>query len=464
MRKPDHTQDSKSATLLLHGPAHLTVDGSVVKLRRKGLALLYYLAVEGPTRRERLADVLWGHGRALQNLRVELHRLKDSLEPLGLEPFADGGDPLSLAGVRLERNTVTGTVMDGLDDVSPEYQEWLEQQRSRDSQSADNRIRASLVEDLARSIDAPYVLVLAGEPGSGRRLVAKDLAARLDLPFVEGCTGSGPALHYVVAGDASCADVAATIEADRRSVWVLQRSVFGEDEDVVVRLRASFPPERMRFVTLEPLAWWDAKHALPDDMTFVEGARLFLASGGNQRYLAELLKLRAMVEPGAPLPVPLSLRAAFALEARRLGEDARHALEKASILRGTLSREVLNAVGAVAHLDELERNGWLAFDGAGWRFASELSRRMLEGQLREGTKRRLHGEVAEALERQGFASLATYHRGRSGGDLPRAFQQSRHSSTDTVPVTTHVGVGRELWLDDATAEGTSVQVDGDRVV
>ncbi|WP_337845836.1 hypothetical protein [Thermus sp.] len=46
-----------------------------MRVRRKGLALLYYLALEGPTRRALLADLLWGHGAALQNLRVELHAL-----------------------------------------------------------------------------------------------------------------------------------------------------------------------------------------------------------------------------------------------------------------------------------------------------------------------------------------------------------------------------------------------------
>ena len=473
MRKTITATDHRPAILTLRGPALLTVDQKAVKLRRKGLALLYYLAVEGPTRRERLADVLWGHNRALQNLRVELHRLKDSLEPFGIEPFSDGSDPLTLSGVKLEAATganrgpdsadAADIMFDGLDDISPEYQEWLERQRAAALHLVDGHARTALVDELAHTITPPYVLILAGEPGSGRRSVAMDLAGRLGLPFVDGCSGSGPAVRYVVAEDASCSDVAAAIERDDSCVWVLQRSLFGEDEDVVLRLRAAVPPERMQFRTLEPLDWWSVKSTLPDDVKFIEGARLFLASGGNQQYLSELLELRKMVGPGSTLPVPLRMRAAFALEARKLGDGARHALERASIHRGSLSRELLTAVGATTHLEELERNGWLTFQGVGWRFTSELSRRMLEGQLREGTKRRLHAEVAEALEKRGVTVEASYHRNLSLGTTSYDDAATTNDLEHREPAITHVGVGRERWLDDGVINGHSIRLDGDRV-
>lgn len=467
MTKTATIMKGRQALLAVHGPARLTVDAKPVKLRRKGLALLYVLAVDGPTRRERLAEILWGHTRALQNLRVELHRLKDALSPLGIEPFADGSDPLSLAGVMLDRAapkpTGTSVLLEGLDDISPEFQEWLDRLRDTDAQQAGSHARTALVDELARTITTPFVLVLAGEPGSGRRAVAQDLAGRLGLPFVDGCSGSGPALRYVIADDTTCSDIATTVSNDTDSVWVLQRSLFGEDENVVLQLRATIAPDRMRFTTLEPLDWWSVKSTLPEDVSFLEGARLFLASGGNQQYLNELLELRAMVEPGTPLPVPLRMRAAFALEARRLGDGARYALERASIHHGSLSREVLTAVGAAPHLEELERNGWLAFNGSGWRFSSDLSRRMLEGQLREGTRRRLHAEVADALEKLGATTDAAHHRALSLGTLPghRGAPASDHGR-DT-PSVTHVGVGRELWLDDTVSTGSSVRVDGDRV-
>lgn len=80
--------------LMLWGPARLEHQGHEVKLQRKGLAILYYLALEGPTRREVLADLLWGHSAASQNLRVELYRLSQALSPLGFTAFAPGEDPL----------------------------------------------------------------------------------------------------------------------------------------------------------------------------------------------------------------------------------------------------------------------------------------------------------------------------------------------------------------------------------
>lgn len=461
------------AVLAQSGPARLTVDKTVVNVRRKGLAILYYLAVEGPTRRDHLAEILWGHGRARPNLRVELHRLKDTLAPYGIEPFASSGDPLALTGVVLERTIDSGTTaslgaavdstLDGLDDISPEFQEWLERRRNTTDHATGRHARTALVDELVRTIVPPYVLILAGEPGSGRRAVARDLAAQMGLPFVDGCAGSGAAVRYVVPDDSTCSDVATAIERDDACVWVLPRSLFGEDEAIVLRLRAVMPPDRLRFKTLEPLDWWSVKAMLPKDVTFPEGARLYLASGGNQQYLHELLELRTMGGPGAPLPVPLRMRAAFALEARKLSDGARHSLERASLHRGTLSRDVLSAVGASTHVEELERNGWLTYDGGGWRFASEVSRRMLEGLFREGSRHRIHDEIAVALEGLGAASEAAYHRSLSTGEPMRADSASEVDNRNRTPTIVHVGVGQERWLDDAATEGTSVRIDGDRV-
>ncbi|MFX7589816.1 hypothetical protein ABTJ68_19090, partial [Acinetobacter baumannii] len=79
--------------LPLFGRARVVFQGRELRVSRKGLALLYYLALEGPTSRARLADLLYGHGSALQNLRVELHRLGQAF---GREVFPKGQDPLSL--------------------------------------------------------------------------------------------------------------------------------------------------------------------------------------------------------------------------------------------------------------------------------------------------------------------------------------------------------------------------------
>ncbi len=65
--------------LRLLGTPRLLAGERSVKLRSlKSYALLAYLALEGPTAREQLAELLWAsaHGRA--NLRVELHRIEQA--------------------------------------------------------------------------------------------------------------------------------------------------------------------------------------------------------------------------------------------------------------------------------------------------------------------------------------------------------------------------------------------------
>lgn len=118
--------------LMLWGPARLEHQGREIKLQRKGLAILYYLALEGPTRREVLADLLWGHSAASQNLRVELYRLSQVLSPLGFTAFAPGEDPLRLPSlVFLDRTPGPGLPLEGLEEVSTEFRAWLEGQRSQ---------------------------------------------------------------------------------------------------------------------------------------------------------------------------------------------------------------------------------------------------------------------------------------------------------------------------------------------
>ena len=61
------------------GPPRLLRDGRPIPLRsRKSYALLVYLALEGPSGREPLADLLWEGERGRANLRVELHRIHEA--------------------------------------------------------------------------------------------------------------------------------------------------------------------------------------------------------------------------------------------------------------------------------------------------------------------------------------------------------------------------------------------------
>lgn len=113
--------------LPLYGPARAEGPLGPLPLRRKALGILYYLALEGPTRREKLADLLWGHGAALQNLRVELTHLR---RVFGKGTFQ--GRILELPpGVELDPTPEGEEVLEGLEDLSPAFTDWVHVQRAR---------------------------------------------------------------------------------------------------------------------------------------------------------------------------------------------------------------------------------------------------------------------------------------------------------------------------------------------
>lgn len=429
-----------------------------MKLRSKGLALLYYLALEGPARREQLAHLLWGHGRALRNLRVELHRLRTTLAEYDIKPLALGSDPLRLTGITLlhEEAVSMGAqrqgLMIGLDDISPEYQTWLDTRRAMTPGTAIEYVRQDLIETLAREIWPPYLLILSGEPGSGRRRVAQDLAKALDLPFMEAATGGSPAVRYVAPDTLDTKRLLPIIENDEESVWVLARSAYGEDDEVVLRLRSAVPATRLRFQELKPLAWDSAKALLPPDTGFEEGARLFLASCGNPRYLDELIALRSNTQRGNDMPVPQRIRAAYALEARRLSPPARYALEAISIHDSPLTFEFLSDADLVDHLDELERQGWLRYQEGAWWFRSELARRMLLEQLPKGTRERLRS----------LTGTTNSSRPATGGAFETGgFEKDGSPNCGEPPVPTPtlpVQFGEEVWIDQISGFGDGVSV------
>ena len=74
--------------LRLLGAPQVVRGGRAVKLAKKSVALLAYLAIEGVTVRERLANLLWGGfetGNANGNLRRELHRIRSEERRVGKE-------------------------------------------------------------------------------------------------------------------------------------------------------------------------------------------------------------------------------------------------------------------------------------------------------------------------------------------------------------------------------------------
>ena len=86
-----------SLTLPVWGKVQALRDSRAIKLRSKALCILYSLALDGPTTRGVLAERLWGHFHALENLRSELSYLRNELVTLGFkDAFPSGQDPLHL--------------------------------------------------------------------------------------------------------------------------------------------------------------------------------------------------------------------------------------------------------------------------------------------------------------------------------------------------------------------------------
>ncbi|MBS3966226.1 MAG: hypothetical protein KGZ60_03090 [Truepera sp.] len=459
----------RKLTLPLYGPARLNYRDQTIRLRRKGLALLYYLALEGPARREQLAALLWDNHRAMGNLRVELHRLRQAW-PFGPAPFAAGEDPLRLPDyLALERwdgfldpngaersgKAVRASVMlDGLDDISPEFQDWLEYQRAHQAENHHGMpLRATLLSEVSRLLEPPAVLVLRGPPGSGRKEFAQALARRLELPFSEGLheVAATKALRYVPLPSPDDALLLSRIQRDRTGVWVVAGSSFGEEPRLVLQLREALPARQVRYLHLPPLSWPEVRRWLKD-LPFQEAAALYLQSAGNRLYLDELLSMRAQFGQ-QPLPVPQRVRAAFYVEARHLTYDARLALERLAVHPGPLPLELVRALGAEAYLDELERRGWLVFENGAW-LLDEPSRTLLYEGLQPGRRARYHELAAEAFARQQQHRAEAYHRRTAGlGALAQAEVVAAATLEPGCAVQRRLGLGRELELIDPVLTG-----------
>ena len=123
--------------LLLRGP-----DGLFCRLRgRKARAIVGYLAVQADqsVNRDRLIDLFWSdrsESRARGSLRQCLLQIRQAAP--GLMSSANGTVWIDSSRITLERQPSTShasQLFDGLDDISPQFDQWLRYQRAKEADS-----------------------------------------------------------------------------------------------------------------------------------------------------------------------------------------------------------------------------------------------------------------------------------------------------------------------------------------
>lgn len=258
--------------------------------------------------------------------------------------------------------------------------------------------------DIAAQVGGP----LAEAARDGRSAEILDaLRAELDRP-------PHPAL--LVIEDAQWAD-AATLDAIRflgRRVRLLRALLvvtFRVDEvsvDHPLRLAlGAVPAHDVRRLRLPPLSRTAvAQLAGDDDVT-----HLYELTGGNPFYVRE-----ALAQPGTP--VPPTVQDAVLARIRRLPGPAHDCVEAVSVLPSRAEREVIEACGFAAGLDDAVRRGVLhANETTAW-FGHELTRRAVEHSMPAPRRRQLNALVLAALAERDVEPARLVHHAVEAHDLP----------------------------------------------
>lgn len=392
--------------LPVRGPVRLVGPAGRHKLRRRSLAILYYLALEGSTRRERLADLLWETADPLSNLRVELNALNVVLRDSGLKAFPAFQDPLQLPeGLKLDlQSGSSDALLEGFESIGSDFQEWLNWKRTRlkaaVSSGYDN---SALLDTLAAGLKAPYLLVIEPEPFGVADDLVEALARRLALPLLP-LAASGAGLRHVQPPYA--AGLVDRILEDDGSIWVFERPFFGPDPSELLELRYRLPAARTSYVKLPVATWLAARGSKPlKGLDFVPAARLFLASCGHPGYLAEA----ADYIDQDPLPVPQKYRAAVELELRKLRPECRQLLQTMVVSRRLTPGGGFEQLQTEECVAELVNNGWLEFNGEDWGFRSAFIRCLVYDCLPEGVRQSYHRKRSNELAKNGHTAVSQLH-------------------------------------------------------
>ena len=261
-----NNQPNQTLKLPLWGTAQLEFENQAVPIRKKSLAILYYLALEGATSRDTLADLIWDRLDATSNLRVELHDLRLKLQPLGIQAFPRGQNPLKLPeGIILEpgkRNTELRSASlqpmegleRGLDQISTAFEQWLAaRRRSLIDPVQATWGREKLIATLAAQVQNAGVLVLSSLPGFDTTNVVRELARSLNLSFVEGLTGPAKSLKFLKQPFAQ--NALENIIEHTEGVVVVSLSTFGELPRLILELEERLSDSRLIYFDLKPLSW-----------------------------------------------------------------------------------------------------------------------------------------------------------------------------------------------------------------
>lgn len=469
---------AEPAELLLYarGPARLRGPGGNVRLRRKALALFYYLAFEGPTRRERLADLLWDSADPLSNLRVELNAINAALRHIPLTFSDNHQDPLVLPRqirLDLDGSSRDEVIMDGLDGLSADFQEWLEWQRARLRASAGpGNVRLTPeVEARISSLRAPHLLVVEPLPCQTAQDFAEAVALHLRMPLTAAPDGNG--VHY--AAPPYPAGLVELIQRNTSSIWVFERPFFGPDPDELLKLRALLPATELTYLRLAPLSWAAAVKGPLAQHGFDTASSIYLRACGHPGYIEELLTQKD------PLQAPVMHRfsASIELEVRKLSASCRQLLQSLAVRSRAVAARRSEFADSVDCLTELVDRRWLEFTDSGWRFISPLARRILYHSMPDGVRQAAHRKQAESLEQLGMTVAAQLQRMVAGledaedeltGQLEpwaaAVLEQRRgRQLTRLEPAgTTRVNAdGQERFLEVRGTFGKGVEQDGDSV-
>jgi DNA-binding CsgD family transcriptional regulator/tetratricopeptide (TPR) repeat protein len=282
------------------------------------------------------------------------------------------------------------------------------------------------------------VVVVVGEPGIGKTALVTRFLGELDggtRAFVGSCddlsiprplgaihdlVGLSPALQDALAADAAPHDIHRLLLAElalppRPTVLVIE-DVHWADEatlDVVTLLArriASLPVLLVLTARDGEAPPGHPVHAVVAAVSTVleleplsagavaslsgEGADgLYAATGGNPFYVTELLASRTADEP------PRSIVNAVRGRVSRLSDDARRLVELVSVVPNRVATPVLDAVlpDWPGPAEEPERRGLLEVHPRYVRFRHELARNAIRSGIPIAARRRLHGEILEAL-------------------------------------------------------------------